>query len=81
LSTINGKLDTNIGQEEKVVDEITRALRYLGAGNYSCMYGDDPAGDLALKFENSRDTQTIVLESGSWPDAIFERVIGELRRL
>jgi hypothetical protein len=45
------------------------------------VYGDDPAGDLALKFENSRDTQTIVLESGSWPDAIFERVIGELRKL
>ena len=77
-SNITGKIDTKIEREDEVRAEIARALAHLNATNYLCVYGDDPAGDLALKFENGDKDQTIVIEVRSWPELIFDRVVQEL---
>jgi hypothetical protein len=75
---ITGKLDTKIECEDKVRAEIARALASRNASNYSCIYGDDAAGDLALKFENGDKDQTIVIEVRSWPALVYERIVQEL---
>jgi hypothetical protein len=75
---ITGKIDTKIECEDKVRAEITRALATRNASNYSCIYGDDPIGDLALKFENGDKDQTIVIEVRSWPALVYERIVEEL---
>jgi hypothetical protein len=75
---ITGKIDTKIECEETVRAEVVRALARLNATGYSCIYGDDPAGDLALKFENGDKDQTIVIEVRSWPTFIYDRIVNEL---
>jgi hypothetical protein len=75
---ITGKIDTKIECEDKVRAEIARALASRNASNYSCIYGDDPAGDLALKFENGDKDQTIVIEVRSWPALVYDRIVQEL---
>jgi hypothetical protein len=76
--SVQGKLDTNLAEEERTVAEIKRALHSLHADAYLCTYGDDPAGDLVLKFENGNKAQVVTIEAHSWPDAVFERVTSEL---
>jgi len=75
---ITGKIDTKIECEDKVRAEIARALASRNASSYSCIYGDDPAGDLAMKFENGDKDQTIVIEVRSWPASVYDRIVGEL---
>jgi len=77
-SNITGKIDTKIEREDDVRAEIARALAHLNSTNYLSLYGDDPAGDLALKFENGDKDQTIVIEVRSWPELIFDRIVQEL---
>ena len=76
---ITGKLDTNTDREEEARTQIRRALKHLKKGGYLCTYADDQAGDLALKFENGDALQTIVIEVGSWPEVIFQRILQELK--
>lgn len=78
-ANIQGKLDTAPQDEERVVAEIERALRYLRAESYECTYADDEAGDLAIKLENGDNAQTITLEAHAWPEDIFCRIMAELK--
>jgi hypothetical protein len=73
-----GKLDSSEDQEDRVIWEIERALHDLRAEHYLCTFGDDPAGDLAMKFENGPDLQTITVEAHAWPEAIYDRIVQEL---
>jgi len=76
---ITGKLDTNLEREEETVEAIERALHYLRADSYECIYGDDEAGDLVIKLENGDDQQTIAIEAHAWPEDIFNRILAELK--
>jgi hypothetical protein len=76
---ITGKLDSDPASETKVVEEIDRALYFLRAEAYEVTYGDDDAGDLAIKLENGDAQQTITIEAHAWPDDIFNRILAELK--
>jgi len=76
---ITGKLDSDPASEAKVVEEIDRALHFLRAEAYEATYGDDEAGDLAIKLENGDAQQTITIEAHAWPDDIFDRLLAELK--
>ena len=75
---ISGKIDTKLDQESTVVSEIESTLSKRGAGGYLCTYGDDPAGNLAIKVEHGDAMQTVVVEVHAWPRSIRERLIQEL---
>jgi hypothetical protein len=75
---INGKIDTKLEREPQVVSEIRRAFETSGGDGYLCTYGDDPAGDLAIKIEHGDALQTVVIEVHSWPQGICDRIRREL---
>lgn len=76
---VTGKVDTKLDREEEVVDQIRRAFDRMDAGDYLCTYGDDPAGDLAIKIEHGDVLQTVVIEVHAWPQFICDRIRQELR--
>lgn len=76
---ITGKIDTKLDRETDVVDQIRRAFDSMAASEYLCTYGDDPAGDLAIKIEHGDKLQTVVIEVHAWPQLICDRIRQELR--
>jgi hypothetical protein len=78
-SNITGKIDTDPSLEERVMQEIERALHFLRAETYECTYADDDAGDLVVKLENGDAQQTITIEAHAWPEEIFDRILSELK--
>jgi hypothetical protein len=67
------------GKRSKGSGRNKRALHFLRADAYEVAYGDDEAGDLAIKLENGDAQQTITLEAHAWPEDIFNRVLAELK--
>ena len=76
---IAGKIDTKLDCEAEVVNQIRCAFDAIDAGEYLCTYGDDPAGDLAIKIEHGDKVQTVVIEVHAWPQSIRDRIRRELR--
>jgi len=72
--------NTITGGSPEVTQQIEHALQVLKKDRYKAAVQEDPAGDLAIRFEFGATDQTVKFKKDDWrkPGAVEKKIIDDL---